>query len=196
MKNLKTIMGAAAMMTALVFAGCSNKSAQTATLSGLNPAKFDSTINGKKTALYTLKNAAGMEVCITNFGGRIVSVMVSDRNGDMKDVVLGFDNVFNYADKEHTPSDFGAAIGRYANRIDQGRFTLEGKTVQLPQNDGKNCLHGGPDGWQYAVYDAKQVDGKTLEHPELSGRRHELPRQCYSQGYVQTHRRQRHRHQL
>lgn len=164
MKNLKTIVGAAAMMTALVLTGCSQKQAAgTATLSGLDPAKFDSTIDGKKTALYTLKNASGMEVCITNFGGRIVSIMVPDKNGDMKDVVLGFDNVYNYADAEHTPSDFGAAIGRYANRIDQGKFTLEGKEIQLPQNDGKNCLHGGPKGWQYAVYEANLVDDKTLE---------------------------------
>ena len=163
MKNLKTIVGAAMMTTALVFAGCTSAPTAKTTLSGLDPVKFDSTIDGQKTALYTLKNANGMEVCITNFGGRIVSVMVPDKNGDMKDVVLGFDNVYNYADAEHTPSDFGAAIGRYANRIDQGKFTLEGKEIQLPQNDGKNCLHGGPKGWQYAVYSAKQVDDKTLE---------------------------------
>lgn len=163
MKNFKFFAGMAAMMAAMVFTGCDYKQAATTTISGLEPAKFDSTIDGQKTALYTLKNANGMEVCITNFGGRIVSVMVPDKNGDMKDVVLGFDNVYNYADAEHTPSDFGAAIGRYANRIDQGKFTLEGKTIQLPQNDGKNCLHGGPKGWQYAVYTANQVDDKTLE---------------------------------
>lgn len=163
MKNFKFFAGMAAMVAAMVFTGCDSKQAATTTLSGLEPAKFDSTIDGQKTALYTLKNANGMEVCITNFGGRIVSVMVPDKNGDMKDVVLGFDNVYNYADAEHTPSDFGAAIGRYANRIDQGKFTLEGKTIQLPQNDGKNCLHGGPKGWQYAVYAANQVDDKTLE---------------------------------
>ena len=179
MKNFKFFAGMAAMVAAMVFTGCDSKQAATTTLSGLEPAKFDSTIDGQKTALYTLKNANGMEVCITNFGGRIVSVMVPDKNGDMKDVVLGFDNVYNYADAEHTPSDFGAAIGRYANRIDQGKFTLEGKTIQLPQNDGKNCLHGGPKGWQYAVYTANQVDDKTLELTLNSPRRrYEFPGQC------------------
>lgn len=163
MRNLRNFIGVAAL-AALALTGCgSNKQASETTLSGLDPAKFDSTIDGQKTALYTLKNAAGMEVCITNFGGRIVSIMVPDKNGEMKDVVLGFDNVYNYADAEHTPSDFGACIGRYANRIDQGKFTLEGQTYQLPQNDGKNCLHGGPKGWQYAVYTGAQTSDSTLE---------------------------------
>lgn len=163
MKIVKTIAGAMMAGAIVCMAACSSNSTGKTTLSGLDPAKFDSTIDGQKTALYTLKNAAGMEVCITNFGGRIVSVMVPDKTGEMKDVVLGFDNIYNYADAEHTPSDFGAAIGRYANRIDGGKFTIEGKEVQLPQNDGKNCLHGGPHGWQYCVYTAQQPDDKTLE---------------------------------
>lgn len=132
------------------------------TLSGLYGDDFIAEFGGKKTALYTLTNAAGMEVCVTNFGGRIVSVMVPDRNGDMKDVVLGFDNVANYADKVNTPSDFGASIGRYANRINQGRIVIDGETIQLPQNNFGHCLHGGPDGWQYQVYDAVQPDKSSL----------------------------------
>ena len=132
------------------------------TLSGLSGDDFIAEFDGKKTALYTLTNAAGMEVCVTNFGGRIVSVMVPDRNGDMKDVVLGFDNVANYADKVNTPSDFGASIGRYANRINQGRIVIDGETIQLPQNNFGHCLHGGPDGWQYQVYDAVQPDKSSL----------------------------------
>lgn len=132
------------------------------TLSGLSGDDFIAEFDGKKTALYTLTNAAGMEVCVTNFGGRIVSVMVPDRNGDMKDVVLGFDNVANYADKVNTPSDFGASIGRYANRINKGRIVIDGETIQLPQNNFGHCLHGGPDGWQYQVYDAVQPDKSSL----------------------------------
>ena len=147
---------------AMFMSSCSQEKTATTTLSGLDPAKFDSTIDGKKTALYTLKNANGMEVCITNFGGRIVSVMVPDRSGNMQDVVLGFDNVRNYADIEHTPSDFGALIGRYANRINQGRIVIEGDSIQLPQNNYGHCLHGGPKGWQYAIYDATQKDDTTL----------------------------------
>ena len=130
------------------------------TQSGLNPKNFTDNVNGKQTALYTLTNANGMEVCITNFGGRIVSIMVPDRNGNMQDVVLGFDNVKDY---ETIPSDFGACIGRYANRINHGKITLDGVDYQLLTNNYGHTLHGGPTGWQYQVYDAKQVDGNTLQ---------------------------------
>ncbi len=130
------------------------------TLSGLERQRFRSEVNGRLTDLYTLTNAAGMEVCITNFGGRIVSIMVPDRTGTLRDVVLGFDNIADYI---RIPSDFGASIGRYANRIDRGRFVLDGDTVQLPVNNYGHCLHGGPDGWQYRVYEANQPDTQSLE---------------------------------
>ncbi len=153
----KTMLGVAA---AALMHSCAT--APTQTLSGLSRDRFVAEVNGKATDLYTLTNAGGMEVCVTNFGGRIVSVMVPDRNGEMKDVVLGFDNVANYADKVNTPSDFGASVGRYANRIDKGRIVIDGVTIQLPQNNFGHCLHGGPDGWQYQVYDAVQLDASTL----------------------------------
>lgn len=135
------------------------------TQSGLNPKNFQTEVGNAQTDLYVLKNKQGMEVCITNFGGRIVSIMVPDKNGEMKDVVLGFDSIADYI---HIPSDFGASIGRYANRIDHGRLVLDGDTVQLPQNNFGHCLHGGPKGWQYQVYDAKQIDGTTLELTRFS----------------------------
>ncbi len=131
------------------------------TKSGLDPEKFVSEVNGKKTALYTLTNANGMEVCITNFGGRIVSIMVPDRNGEYKDVVLGFDSIGAYL-PDVNASDFGAAIGRYANRINQGKITIDGTDYQLPQNNFGHCLHGGPSGWQYQVYDVKEATDSTL----------------------------------
>jgi aldose 1-epimerase len=81
----------------------------------------------------------------------------------MKDVVLGYDNVTQYADRENYPSDYGASIGRYANRISKHSFTIGKETYDLVANDGDNCLHGGPTGWQYAVYDAEQVDDQTLK---------------------------------
>mgnify|MGYP002238760201 CR=1 FL=1 len=81
---------------ALMLVACNNKPASELTLSGLDPVKFQTEVNNAKTALYTLKNKAGMEVCITNFGGRIVSVMVPDKNGKMQDVVLGFDSIADY----------------------------------------------------------------------------------------------------
>ena len=145
---------------ALMLAACNNKPASELTLSGLDPVKFQTEVNNAQTALYTLKNKAGMEVCITNFGGRIVSVMVPDKNGKMQDVVLGFDSIADYI---NVPSDFGASIGRYANRINQGRFVLDGDTIQLPQNNFGHCLHGGPKGWQYQVYEANLIDPTTLE---------------------------------
>ena len=146
------------MAAALLCASCSRQAELTR--SGLNPDNFLAVIDGKPVALYTLSNASGMEVCITNFGGRIVSLMVPDRNGELRDVVLGFDNIEDY---RTVPSDFGASIGRYANRIDGGHLIIDGREIQLPQNNFGHCLHGGPNGWQYKVYEANQIDGKTLE---------------------------------
>ena len=152
-------------IAALMLASCNQKPDTKLTLSGLNPADFQTTVNDSQTGLYALKNKAGMEVCITNFGGRIVSVMVPDKNGTMQDVVLGFDSIADYI---NIPSDFGASIGRYANRINQGRIVLNGDTIQLPQNNFGHCLHGGPKGWQYQVFDAKQIDETTLELTRFS----------------------------
>ena len=144
----------------LLLAGCGNQRGLTA--SGLNPKNFESTYNGAKTGLYTLTNDNGMEVCITNFGGRIVSIMVPGRDSVMRDVVLGFDKVSDYF-PENNQTDFGAAIGRYANRIGQGKFTLDGVEYQLPQNNYGHCLHGGPTGWQYQVYDVVEHDSSHLK---------------------------------
>ena len=134
-----------------------------ATRSELYPNDFEANVNGKRTRLYTLVNHKGMEVCLTNFGARIVSIMVPDRRGTLRDVVLGYDNIAQYADYQHFGSDFGAAIGRYANRINQGRIVVDGKTVQLPRNNYGHCLHGGFTGWQYQVYDGKQLNDSTVE---------------------------------
>lgn len=158
MKNIsKILLGAS---TSLAIFACNSKTQENAlTLSGLNPTNFEAEVNGKTTQLYTLKNSNGMEVCITNFGGRIVSVMVPDKNGNFQDVVLGFDSIADYI---NIPSDFGASIGRYANRINQGKFVLDGDTIKLPQNNFGHCLHGGPTGWQYQVYAGEQLNDSTL----------------------------------
>ncbi|WP_175630788.1 aldose epimerase family protein [Bacteroides acidifaciens] len=154
MKNL-CVWGVAA----LLMAACTPKAEQT-TDSGLLQSKFRTEVNGKKTDLFTLRNKNNMEVCITNFGGRIVSVMVPDKDGQMRDVVLGFDSIQDYISK---PSDFGASIGRYANRINQGKFTLDGVEYQLPCNNYGHCLHGGPQGFQYRVFDAVQPNPQEVE---------------------------------
>lgn len=156
MRNHIILAGIATLM----LASCTQKGKTELTLSGLNPTKFQTVVNDAQTDLYTLKNKAGMEVCITNFGGRIVSVMVPDKNGEMQDVVLGFDSIADYV---NVPSDFGASIGRYANRINKGKMVLDGDTIQLPKNNFGHCLHGGPKGWQYQVYEANPIDETTLE---------------------------------
>ena len=142
MRKISTLLAATVLMTA-----CTSEP-QT-TLSGLMAEDFQATVGDKTTELVTLKNKNGMEVAVTNFGGRIVSIMVPNRAGEMVDVVLGFDNINDY---QTIPTDFGASIGRYANRINQGRFTLDGVEYQLPQNNFGHCLHGGPNGWQYSIY--------------------------------------------
>ena len=158
-KTLLLVLGTAAI------AACTAK--PSLTKSGLDPAAFDGEYNGAKTALYTLTNASGMEVCITNFGGRIVSIAVPDKDGVLRDVVLGFDKVADYF-PENNASDFGASIGRYANRINQGRITLDGVEYQLPQNNFGHCLHGGPTGWQYQVYDVLEADSRHIKIQRIS----------------------------
>lgn len=161
MKNIFTsLLCIASCISA--FLSCSPKSAHKCyTLSGLDPSAFLDTTNPQKPVrLYTLKNASGMEVCITNFGGRIVSVMVPDKHGDMKDVVLGFDNLSDY---RKIPTDFGATIGRYANRINKGRFVIDNDTIQLPQNNYGHCLHGGPTGWQYQTFQTTVHNDSVLK---------------------------------
>lgn len=147
---------------ALTLTSCGeNKKTSDLTESGLDPDNFVTTVNGKTTGLYTLKNNSGMEVCITNFGGRIVSLTVPDRDGTPTDVVLGFDSIASYL-PENNQTDFGAAIGRYANRINQGRMVIDGDSIRLPQNNFGHCLHGGPAGWQYQVYDVIAANDSTL----------------------------------
>ena len=148
------------LLCAALTAACAGGQQDGLTLSGLKQSDFQSEADGKETDLFILKNDNGMEVCVTNFGGRIVSVMVPDRDGIMRDVVLGFDRI---ADYETIPSDFGATIGRYANRIGQGRITLDGTEYQLPQNNYGHCLHGGPRGFQYRVFDAVQKSDREVE---------------------------------
>src|SRR3712207_3360337 len=124
------------------------------TVSGLNPADFDTTLNGKKVELITLTNQKGMEVCLTNYGGRVVSVSVPDKQGHPTDVVLGYDNIRQYADTIGSPSDYGSTVGRYANRIKNATINVGGKDYKLRANDSENSLHGGGNtGWLHQVYD-------------------------------------------
>ena len=116
-------------------------------------ADFDSTIDGKAVSLYTLKNANGMAAQITNYGGIIVDVWVPAKDGAFKDVVLGYPKLADYFVPENTFA--GAITGRYANRIANGKFTLDGKEYSLAINNGPNTLHGGIVGFSKKVWDAR-----------------------------------------
>lgn len=149
--------------------GCTNKQkeapAEQTTLSGLKRSDFQSVVNGDSTDLYLLTNANGVEVTLTNYGGRIVSVMVPDKEGNLKDVVLGFDNIDDYV---NVNNNFGATIGRYGNRIAKGKITVEGVEYQLPQNNFGHTLHGGPEGFDKKVFQAEQMNDQTVVFSYLS----------------------------
>lgn len=155
---MKKLVFSALAIIAMLCVSCSKEPATELTKSGLDPAAFKT----DSTALYVLTNKNGMEVCITNYGGRIVSVMVPNKRDSLVDVVLGFDSIQKYF-PQNNQSDLGASIGRYANRIDQGKITIGDSTCQLTINNGIHHLHGGTTGWQYQVYTANQIDDHTLE---------------------------------
>lgn len=159
-----------AVMAMTMLMSCGGKQQQQApqeeaTLSGLYKSDFVTTVENKQTELYVLKNAKGAEACVTNWGGRLVSVMVPDKNGKMTDVVLGYDSIQAYL---ASSGNFGALIGRYGNRIAEGKFKIDGKEYTLPQNDGTNCLHGGPNGYDRQMWDANQVSPQSVELTYLS----------------------------
>lgn len=165
-KPLKILPVATIAGLILSLAGCSNAGHETElTKSGLNPEKFVAEYRGDTTALYTLTNSSGAEACITNFGGRLISLMIPDRDGELRDVVLGFDSIQAYF-PENNLTDFGASVGRVANRINGGRFVIDGDTIQLPCNNFGHSLHGGGEmgdmGWQYRIYKADQTNDSTL----------------------------------
>jgi aldose 1-epimerase len=120
---------------------------------------------GQPVSLYTLTSGHGMTVTITNYGGIVQSIDVPDRNGQAANVALGFSSLAGYvADDTTTTASgetyFGAIIGRYANRIANGEFTLNGTTYHLPQNNGTNTLHGGPNSWNMQVWAATPISGR------------------------------------
>ncbi|MEI7981948.1 MAG: aldose epimerase family protein [Bacteroidota bacterium] len=116
------------------------------------------TIHNKPVFLYTLTNASGLIVKITNYGGIITSILMPDKNGKQGDIVLGYDSLKDYI--ANSPY-FGATVGRYANRIAGGRFTLHGKSYKLAINNGNNALHGGLKGFDKVVWDAEELKDST-----------------------------------
>src|SRR5690606_24157562 len=125
----------------------------------LNSKDFDTLVNGKQVKLYWIQND-NIKAAFTNYGGRLVGLWVPDKDGKMTDVVVGMDNVEAFMNSSEPY--FGATIGRVGNRIAKGKFTLNGKSYQIPTNNGVNALHGGNSGFQDKVWDAAKVNASTL----------------------------------
>ena len=121
---------------------------------GIKKEAFGKMQDGTKVYLYTLTNKNGSVVKITNYGGIVISIMVPNRDDELGDVVLGYDQLEDYL--EESPY-FGAIVGRYANRIAGGKFILDGVEYKLAQNDGQNHLHGGKRGFDKVVWDAREI---------------------------------------
>ncbi len=171
-KNYLLALSTASVLALTACNTASNKQASAKTTDTTQqaalPAKvaFEKTIDNKKTDLFVLKNKNGMEAAITNYGGRLVSLLVPDTTGKMTDVVAGFATVEGF--QHSTEPYFGATIGRYGNRIANGKFKLDGKEYTLYKNNGPNTLHGGKKGYQDVVWDAKQINDTTLQLSYLS----------------------------
>src|SRR5215510_12060138 len=125
-------------------------------LGNLNPSDFTKKVDGKQVNLFILKNKKGMEAAVINFGAKIVSIHVPDKNGKMTDVVVGKSNIDDYMNEQEPY--FGAVCGRIAGRIAGGHFELEGNEYRLAINNGPNNLHGGIKGFNSVVWDAEQPD--------------------------------------
>jgi aldose 1-epimerase len=121
---------------------------------------FGNLPNGKSTTLYTLINDKGMKVSITDYGALITSICVPDKNGDMDDVVLGFDSIDGYVSELYTGNKpyFGATVGRYSNRIKSGKFSIDGREYQVSQNEGDNTVHGGFVGFDQKVWSSETIE--------------------------------------
>ena len=158
---MKTIIKILTITLSIIMLGCTTH--EQPTQSGLLRNHFQTEHAGMPTDLYTLTNHQGMEVCFTNFGGRIVSIMVPDKDGQLLDICLGHDSIADYIRYGYQGCNFGALIGRYGNRIKEGRFTLDGVEYQLPRNNDGNCLHGGGEvAFHNRVWQAQPINDNSI----------------------------------
>ncbi len=132
----------------------------------IEKSNFATEINGKSIRLYKLKNINGVEITITNFGLKLVSLYVPDRDGKLDDIVLGFSSIKDYL---HTDEIyFGATIGRYGNRIAKGKFSINGTEYVLDNNNGNNHLHGGTNGFHNLIWDAEVISDTEIQFTRIS----------------------------
>ncbi|MGI9551778.1 MAG: aldose epimerase family protein [Aurantibacter sp.] len=132
----------------------------TNSLHNLNPSDFEKEIDGKQTKFYTLTNVNDVEITLTNFGQRLISLYVPDKNGNFEDVVLGPSNLDGFM--AQGGAFFGAVVGRYGNRIGKGEFELNGVKYTLAKNNGENHLHGGIKGFNAVVWDVDQHSENSI----------------------------------
>jgi len=162
----RTMVVLLAATLSVSLAGCHTQ--ERGTKMSIKKAEFGKTKQGEVAYIYTLTNANGCEVRITNYGGIVVSLKVPDKTGKLADVVLGYETLDKYIEKSPY---FGALIGRYGNRIGKGKFTLNGKEYTLAVNNGPNHLHGGIVGFDKVMWRAKEIrkpEGIGLELTYLS----------------------------
>jgi len=153
------------LFLAVIQFSCTQKPAEPLTCGNLKAEDFQSTVDGKETNLYVLQNG-DITAAITNYGGRIVSLLVPDKNGKPGDVVLGFGSIDGYLNANEV--FHGALIGRVGNRIAKGKFTLDGVEYTLPINNNPNHLHGGPKGFHNQVWDVKSANDTSIVLSYLS----------------------------
>tara|TARA_R110002049_G_scaffold308910_1_gene514816 strand:- start:3451 stop:4524 length:1074 start_codon:yes stop_codon:yes gene_type:complete len=127
---------------------------------------FKHVVMGQQTNCYQLINAHGLEAVFTNFGQRLVSLFVPDKSGKLEDIVLGYSNLEGYLNSKEPY--FGAIIGRYANRINNGKLTIDSKKYTLHQNNGLHHLHGGSQGFHNVVWEANQISKNQIEFRRIS----------------------------
>lgn len=130
-----------------------------------DPAAFTKVVDGKTIGLYIIKNSKGLSASLTNYGARMISFLVPDKNGNQVDVLHGYGTIDEFLNKNNF---YGTVVGRYGNRIAKGKFSLNGKSYSLATNNGPNHLHGGPKGFHAQIWDVVQPDSSEVEFTYLS----------------------------
>lgn len=156
-----------ALMLLLIVACQTQPSVVNSKMQLILESQFDTLVSGKKVALYTLMNDAGTVMQVTNFGARVVSLWTADRDGNMEDIVIGYDNIEKYI---HNKGErfLGATIGRYGNRIADGKFSLNGENYSLSTYNNGQCLHGGDVGFDMVVWSVDSLTNNSIYFSYLS----------------------------